>query len=348
MGMDFKLLMNTVRCLFAVGLLFTGCPAVTGAEKPFEGDTLAAESTENSVVRIYSVNTIREQWRDPARGRALPVKIYLPAACEEPLPVILFSHGLGRSCEDYGYLGNAWASHGLLVIFVQHPGSDETVWRGTLQPKKHLKQAYNNADNLRQRPLDLLFALDRLTELQEQGAAWAQQADLSRVGAAGNDWGAEAALALAGEVLPDGTTAKDPRIQAVLALSPTVDPGSLPLEAVYDEIEVPCFYVAGTDDNGKIGQTKAAERRLPFDYSRGADQFLMTLYGADHMVYAGHIWGRREANRDAHYQGMIRESSLIFWEAYLKNDPSAKRRLTEGDLKSVLSRQARLETKSSQ
>jgi len=140
-------------------------------------------------------------------------------------------------------------------------------------------------------------------------------------------------------------TVHDPRIRAVLALSPPVERGSLPWEAVYGGIHVPCFYVTGTDDNGLIGDTKAAERRIPFDFGSGADQFLLTLYGGDHLVYAGHLRGRGDAARDAYYQQMIREGSLVFWEAYLKSDPRAKNRLLHGELKSVLGNQARLETK---
>jgi pimeloyl-ACP methyl ester carboxylesterase len=273
------------------------------------------------------------------------VKIYLPAAAPGPSPVIVFSHGLGRSCEDYAYLGLAWASRGFLTVFVQHPGSDESVWRGSLRPHQRLKQAYENKANLYQRPGDLRFVLDRLTELQRQGGSWAGRADMSRVGAAGNDWGAEAALALAGELMPDGGTALDPRIEAVLALSPTVEPGALSWEAAYGGIRVPCFYITGTDDNGRIGDTKASQRRIPFDFNDRAEQYLMILYGGDHMVYAGHRHGRREIAQDAVYQRLIRDGSLLFWEAYLKKDPSAVRRMAEGELKTIVGGQARLERK---
>ena len=43
--------------------------------------------------------------RDIKRDRNLPIRVYLPEA-NESAPVILFSHGLGGSCDNNPYLGN--------------------------------------------------------------------------------------------------------------------------------------------------------------------------------------------------------------------------------------------------
>jgi pimeloyl-ACP methyl ester carboxylesterase len=337
--------MRPLQFLLMVGALILAPLAMIALAATPAPDASAIEMGQNlSRAPVLSVETIRENWWDAERDRALPVKIYLPAG-RGPAPVIVFSHGLGRSCEDYAYLGLTWATRGFMTVFVQHPGSDESVWKGTLRPHKNLKRAYDNKNNLYRRPDDLRFALDRLARLQSQGVSWAGRADLSRVGVAGNDWGAEAAMSLAGEVMPNGRSNLDPRVRAMLALSPTVDPGAMPWEAAYGDIRVPCFYISGTDDNGRIGVTKASERRIPFDSNNLAEQYLMILYGGDHMVYAGHRHGRREMAQDAVYQGMIREASCLFWEAYLKNDASAVCRMAEGELKALIRGQARLERK---
>jgi predicted dienelactone hydrolase len=339
-------MMRPLRFFLVLGALVHGGSAAIAPAAPPKPDALLLETGENvAAASVFPVETIRQTWWDPARGRALPVKIYLPAA-PEPSPLIIFSHGLGRSCEDYAYLGLAWASRGFMTAVVQHPGSDESVWKGSPRKHKHLKQAYDDKSNLYCRPDDLRFVLDRFAELQRQGISWANRADLSRVGVAGNDWGAEAAMALAGQIMPNGRSALDPRIRAVLALSPTVEPGAMPWETAYGNIRVPCFYITGTDDNGRIGDTKAAERRIPFDFNDLTEQYLMILYGGDHMVYAGHRHGRREIAQDAAYQRLIREASLLFWEAYLGNDPSSASRLAEGELKKIIGGQARLERKS--
>ena len=42
---------------------------------------------------------------------------------------MLFSHGLGGSREGSAFLGKHWAARGYVVVFLQHPGSDESVWK---------------------------------------------------------------------------------------------------------------------------------------------------------------------------------------------------------------------------
>lgn len=66
--------------------------------------------------------------RDEERRREIPLRIYLPAATA-PAAAVLFSHGLGGSREGNAYLGTHWASRGYVAVFLQHPGSDKSVWR---------------------------------------------------------------------------------------------------------------------------------------------------------------------------------------------------------------------------
>ena len=65
---------------------------------------------------------------DAARNRDIPVRIYLPVN-EKPEPVVLFSHGLGGSRAGSKFLGEHWAARGYVAVFVQHPGSDDAVWK---------------------------------------------------------------------------------------------------------------------------------------------------------------------------------------------------------------------------
>src|SRR5258708_4014573 len=65
---------------------------------------------------------------DAARKRDIPVRMYLPAN-EKPEPVVVFSHGLGGSRAGSKFLGEQWAARGYVAVFVQHPGSDDAVWK---------------------------------------------------------------------------------------------------------------------------------------------------------------------------------------------------------------------------
>ena len=65
---------------------------------------------------------------DGRRSRDIPVRVYLPAN-GKPEPVVLFSHGLGGSRAGSKFLGEHWAARGYVAVFVQHPGSDDAVWK---------------------------------------------------------------------------------------------------------------------------------------------------------------------------------------------------------------------------
>jgi hypothetical protein len=66
--------------------------------------------------------------RDQKRSREIPIRVCLPKE-KTPAPIVLFSHGLGGSREGSAFLGNHWASRGYVVVFLQHPGSDDSVWK---------------------------------------------------------------------------------------------------------------------------------------------------------------------------------------------------------------------------
>src|ERR1700682_6560759 len=66
--------------------------------------------------------------RDTRRSRDIPIRVYLPKE-NKPAPVVLFSHGLGGSREGYAFLRNRWAARGYVAVFLQRPGSDDSVWK---------------------------------------------------------------------------------------------------------------------------------------------------------------------------------------------------------------------------
>ena len=156
--------------------------------------------------------------------------------------------------------------------------------------------------------------------------------------------GAQAVLALAGEVLPGQLEFSEPRVKAGVAMSSPVPLGQVPLDLAFGDISRPCLHITGTADNSIVGATKASQRRLPFDHASGADQYLVTFYGADHMTYSGHL---RAANsgHDAMFQRLIAECSAVFWEAYLKDDAGAKAWLAGEGIRAHLAATARVEKK---
>ncbi|MBP3532442.1 MAG: hypothetical protein J6K25_14900 [Thermoguttaceae bacterium] len=306
-------------------------PLGTPLATPGENATNAVVKEASPVVSSVKYPVARREvaWRD-ARGALVSALVFYPAAppiAGAKFSVVIYSHGLGGSAERFAYLGEAWAARGVVTLCLRHPESDETVWRGKLRPMGELKEAYRHSWTARDRALAIRSALDFLATTQNADGPLGRDLDLNRVGVAGNDLGALAALLVAGQLPPDnGPSLKDPRVAATLALSPPVYCDRQQGRVVYSLLDAPFATFSGTNDDGVVGDVKAEQRRIPFDAARGVDRFHFTLQGGDHMVYGGHRLPTKQTN-DARYQASIRSASTLFWRAYLCSDPEAAQAL---------------------
>lgn len=273
----------------------------------------------------------RDEWRDANRDRVVPVKIYSPESGGGPAPVILFSHGLGGTCEGYEYLGRFWAAHGYVSVHLQHAGSDDGVWKDARlgQRMSTMRQAAAQPRNAINRAQDISFVIDELTRLAATNATWRAKLDLQRVGVAGHSFGAYTTLAVGGAVYSgwNVTSLADARVKAGMPMSAPVPANQARLEAAFAGVKIPCLHMTGTKDHSPIGDTKAADRRLPFDHCRNSDQYLITFTGGDHAIFGGRDRWLGGA-KDDEFQRLICQSSLAFWDAYLREDSRAKEWLT--------------------
>lgn len=293
------------------------------------------------------IKITRETWHDAKRDRDVPVTIYAPEGAG-PFPIVIFSHGLGGSRDGYEYLGRHWAEHGYICVHLQHLGSDDAVWRNAplLGRTKTLAKAAANPQNAVNRTADVSFALDELERLNQSASPWQQRLALDQIGVAGHSFGAYTALAVAGQVFRPGVAAArpspDPRIKAIIPLSAPVPANHQRLDAAYAAVTIPALHMTGTRDDSPIGDTKAAERRLPFEHCRHSDQFLITFQDGDHMLFSGR--GSRTTRRDKQDREWILKSSTAFWDAYLRHDEKAKAWLVN-DFKGELGKDGTLEVK---
>ena len=160
---------------------------------------------------------------DAARNRDIPVRVYLPAR-SGPEPVILFSHGLGGSRTGSAFLGEHWAARGYVAVFLQHPGSDDSVWKD--EPATQRMQAMNQAvtlNNFLLRVQDVHAVLNRLEIWNEDKThPLAGRLDLKKVGMSGHSFGAVTTETVSGQMLPmGGQRFTDPRIKAAVVFSPS-------------------------------------------------------------------------------------------------------------------------------
>jgi predicted dienelactone hydrolase len=108
--------------------------------------------------------TLEFDWVDVKRQRPVPVRLYWPkgTSSSAPIPLVVFSHGIGGSRRGYRYLGEHWSSHGVASLHLQHVGSDRNVWFGNpLGLIGRLQDAAQEREAI-ERPRDLAFALDQL------------------------------------------------------------------------------------------------------------------------------------------------------------------------------------------
>lgn len=295
----------------------------------------------------YAVATVSYDWVDSARNRKVPVKIYYPEKGQGPFPVIVFSHGLGGSRDGYEYLGQHWASHGYVSVHLQHLGSDDAVWRDSKEPAKDLTRAAAEPGNATARPKDVSFVLDRVTALNRDVSPLKGRLELRAIGMAGHSFGAWTTLAVAGQMLGplQRSSLADPRVKAAIEMSAPV-PRNADLDRAYGKINMPVLHMTGTLDDSPIGDTRAAERRVPFDHIQASGQYLVIFQGGDHMIFAGgQRRNARKGEKDSRFRDLILQGTTAFWDAYLKGDAAAKSWLSRGGYAGVLGADGKLEVK---
>jgi predicted dienelactone hydrolase len=275
----------------------------------------------------YPVARYDVEWFDASRKRRVSARIYAPVG-PASLPVIIFSHGLGNSRFGYSYLGEHWASHGYVSVHSEHLGANQEVERHGLWK---LFQAGFDRRNWRNVPTDIHFVIDQLQNDAALPEPLRGRIDRTRVGVSGHSLGAYGTLAVGGMsvLFPDGTVVnfRDERVRAgiPMSMSENFNP------SFYTGVAIPMLHLTGTRDSSIFYGTLPRKRRVPFNSTPRNDQYLVVIRGGNHSTFSDE---ERPGNRPAH--DVIRASTLLFWNAYLKGDPEALRQLRDGALERYL------------
>ncbi len=285
-------------------------------------------------------------WKDSARERTLPLKIRVPDG-DGRMPLVIFSHGLGGSREGGKAWGEHWSANGYMVIHVQHPGSDESLWKGPGEgaPKQRLARGAT-PEQLLGRVDDVRFVMDELARLQAKpdAPAWARRIDLSRIAMTGHSFGALTTMALANErYLGPIKSVADARIAAFIAFSPAVKGAKKSWPDRYGAMDKPFLTVTGTIDGDVMNTgSNPKNRAAVFDAQAAGDKYRVIFAGGDHSVFNGgnmreaewlnRVTGERHGSTPAATAQLIHEKTgaitLKFLAAYLKADAAAKSWLT--------------------
>ncbi|WP_374243176.1 alpha/beta hydrolase family protein [Zoogloea sp.] len=287
--------------------------------------------TNPAAVGPWRVATRHADLHDTRRARTLPIKLYLP---DTPAPrgLILFSHGLGGSREGARAWLAHWASHGYVLLAMQHPGSDCSILRNNSPHalRSALKTAMN-PEALAQRVDDFRFLLERIG--RDANLPDAVNA-ASAIGLAGHSFGAVTVQLMAGERRPHQPPhPRDPRIRAALALSPSARqadtaPG---LDHRFGQIHLPFFGITGSRDDGMgLSDITAANRELPYRHMPAdGGKYLLVFAGGTHLDFAGEASDTEGAlfrirRQPAAFHPQLLAASTAFWHAHLAGDADAR------------------------
>lgn len=266
---------------------------------------------------------------DDREGRVVPFKIYYPETNDDkPLPLIIWSHGLGGTQDGAGFIGRFIASHGYIHMHIGHEGTNDSLWRGLPgHPWDNIRKAKITWDTVKNRYLDVPFVLDQL----ENGAVndLPVKIDFDRLGMSGHSFGALTTQIMAGELAGKDDVPEDlseDRFVAALAYSPVPNWRlKKPADQVYGAIKIPMFHLTGTKDHSPLDGDIQHLRDEMFDHAGGdyALQLSVILDGADHMVFSGSRGQLPDYDGMELHKEQIKIMSLAWWDMMLCDDANA-------------------------
>jgi predicted dienelactone hydrolase len=322
----------------AVGVFFVGvCVSVVMAKAAPPGDYdplwRPAHAAKRPAPQEFTVPAVP----DTRPARPLPLRVYLPAETT-PAPVILFSHGLGGSRTMNRYLPDHWSARGYAVVMLQHPGSDDSVWKDLpLRQRMTALQQAASADNFQARVQDVRRVLDQLeTWHADQEHALNGRLNLKLVGMSGHSFGAVTTQAISGQAFFGQTRLTDPRIRAAVAMSPS-PPRAGSLQAAFRSVKIPWLLLTGTQDDSPIGDTTPADRLKVFPELPAGQKYELVLKDAEHFAFSESAIAGKSMARNPNHHRAILAVSTAFWDSTLGAQDAARRWIdSESSVRSIL------------
>ena len=284
---------------------------------------------------------------DKSREREIPIRVYLPAA-KGPAQVVLFSHGLGGSREGSPFMGKHWSARGYVCVFLQHPGSDTSIWQDKpLEDRVGALKKAINLENFLLRAKDVPAVLNQLEKWNnEKGSPLAGRLDMEHVGMSGHSFGAITTEAVSGQVTSSGSARfTDPRIKAAVIFSPSTPTVGTAKEA-FGKVKIPWMLMTGTKDVVPLISKADMKSRLGvYPALPPGGKYELVLDRAEHSVFTDRPLPMDTEKRNPNHHRVILALSTAFWDAYLRGDAAAKAWLDGDGPKTVLEKDDRWQRK---
>lgn len=300
---------RTLRSALTRWLPVTGALVLCGACSGSGGQEEVAEirdTTQPSPSRPFAVETLTETFVDDARPtedpsgvrsaatRMLVTDLYVPLS-EEPMPLVVHAHGHNGHPRKFSELLRAWAEAGYVVAAPAFPMTNDDDPGAT---------AFTDYEN---QPSDVRFVIDEVLRRSEEGhPVLGGRVDPQRIGVAGLSLGG---VTVSGVAFAD--CCRDARLDAAIVMDalPLPFAGELP---AFRGMPVLLLHLTG---DPLVPYQAATEL-----YAGAASpKYLVTLVGEGHAE-------PYEDTRTPH-DGVVVETTVAFWDAYLGGDPDAVERL---------------------
>ncbi len=270
------------------------------------------------------IKTIALVVKDINRSREFPLKVYLPNT-KEPAAVVIHSHGLGGNNQTSPFLGKHWAARGYLTVFVQHPGSDDTVWKNTpLTKRMMVMRKAASGQNLDLRAGDIKALIDQLVDWnQEDAHPLYERMNLEQIGMSGHSFGALTTQYVSGQTVLGTQRYTDRRIRAAIPMSPS-SPRVGDASPAFVDVSIPWMCMTGTLDVAPIGNADIASRLGVYKALPPKNKYGLVLFEAEHSVFTENkLPGDRKPRNPNHHRAIL-ALSTAFWDTYLRGDKSAQ------------------------
>lgn len=262
---------------------------------------------------------------DSMRGRDVPIYVFAPVESGN-YPVVLFSHGLGGSRLMGQYLGKHWAERGYVAVYIQHPGSDDSIWKGKARAEiiDSLKDAVS-IENFILRVDDVKAVLDQLAVMNgDAGSPLFNKLNLDEVAMTGHSFGAVTTQAVSGQLLKNGTIGlRDARIKAAVIFSPSSPMVKSEAERSFSQVDMPWLLMTGTDDVVAIANQTVDSRKAVFKALPEGSKYQVVLNGAEHSAFTDRALPGDKKPRNPNHHRSILALSTAFLDAFLKSNQDA-------------------------
>lgn len=267
----------------------------------------------------------------------LELKVTVPVT-GTALPVILLSHGQGRSnslssLEGYAPLAEFWAAHGFVVVQPTHLSSKFL----SLNAPKGQELFYQ------ERAEDMVRILDNLDSIEASVPGLSGRLDRTRVAVAGHSAGAWTASMLLGasntDPRGDGATTwykPEPRIKAGVVLAGIGNGGAdlsenartnlIPFYAPdFSTMKTPALVVYGDEDVGPHLTVRGADWHADPYFLAPGPKDLLTLRGAKHGLGGVSGWDTAEAADDESPErlAIVQRMTLAYLRSQLYQEDAA-------------------------